>query len=183
VRQESVALTGGHQRRHRHSLGDLFVLQSFLRALFDFFWRRKPAAPTGIWVPPTKRRTFRIANLVVELMLLAHCLPSVLMSYRRDVRQRANLRQASPLSGQWHVDSATLTADEQTTPKPVPTGESLPVTDIFMEPSGHVMLRESSGVLWRADFEVDDKKHTLYLSKKIIQSSTTSPRPIRLIWC
>jgi len=134
-----------------------------LRALFDFFWHHKPAAPTGTWVPPTERRTFRIATRVVELMLLANLLPFVLMSYRRDVKQRANLRHPSSLSGQWHVDSATLTANGQTTAKPIPTGEGLPITNIFMEPSGHVMLRDSSGVLWQADFEVDDKKHTLYL--------------------
>jgi len=154
-----------------------------LQALFDFFWRRKPAAPTGIWVPPTERRRFRIATLVVELMLLAHCLPFVLMSYRRDVRQRANLRHPSPLSGQWHVDSAPLTADGQTTPKSIPTGEGLPVIDIFLEPSGHVMLRDSSGVLWRADFEVDDKKHTLHLSQEdhSILYNLAAPDPAHLV--
>ena len=154
-----------------------------LRALFDFFWRRKPAAPTGIWVPPTERRTFRIATRVVELTLLVHLLPLVLGSYRRDVQQRANLRYPSPLSGQWHVDSATLTANGQTTPKPIPTGEGLPVTDIFMEPSGHVMLRDSSGVLWRADFEVDDKKHTLHLSQEdhSVLYHLAAPDPAHLV--
>lgn len=154
-----------------------------LRALFDFFWRRKPTAPTGIWVPPTERRRFRIAILVVELMLLAQILPLVLMSYRRDVRQRANLRHPSPLSGQWHVDSATLTANGQTTPKSIPTGEGLPVIDIFLEPSGHVMLRDSSGVLWRADFEVDEKKHTLHLSQDghSILYNLAAPDPAHLV--
>jgi hypothetical protein len=154
-----------------------------LRALFDFFWRRKPAAPSGIWVPPTERRAFRIAILVVELMLLVYCLPSALGSYRRYAWQRANLRHPSPLSGQWHVDAATLTVDGQTTPRSIPTGEGLPVTDIFLEPSGHVMLRDSSGVLWRADFEVDNKQHTLHLFQPghPILYNLVAPDPAHLV--
>jgi hypothetical protein len=155
-----------------------------LRALFDFFWHHKPAAPTETWVPPIERRTFRIATRVVELTLLVHLLPFVLNSYRRDVQQRANLRHPSPLSGQWHVDSATLTANGQTTPRPIPTGEGLPVMDIFLEPSGRVMLRDSSGVLWQGEFEVDDKKHTLNLLRENDPSvlyNFAAPGPAHLV--
>ena len=155
-----------------------------LRALFDFFWHHKPAVLTGAWVPPTQRRTLRIAIWVVELMLLAHVLPGVLSYYRRDVQQRANLRHPSTLSGQWHVDSATLTANGQITPKPIPTDEGRPVTDIFLEPSGRVMLRDSSGILWQAAFKVDDKKHTLYLSQEdnpAILYNLAAPDPAHLV--
>ena len=49
----------------------LFVILPDAKALFRFFWKHEPAAPTGVWVPQPKRRWFRRATLVVEVVFVA----------------------------------------------------------------------------------------------------------------
>ena len=45
-----------------------FITLPDVPALFRFFWLHQPSAPTGIWVPPTSRRAFRITTRTVELV-------------------------------------------------------------------------------------------------------------------
>ena len=49
----------------------LFVILPDAKALFQFFWRHEPAVPTGVWVPPAKRRWFKRATLIVEVAFVA----------------------------------------------------------------------------------------------------------------
>jgi hypothetical protein len=90
-------------------------------------------------------------------------------------QQLANERNPPPLIGQWHLASAT---------KPYLTGDGLPLTDIFLEPTGRTMLRDSSTVLWRAGVHVDDKKHTLRLGTEFndpIVYAMTQPDPTHMV--
>lgn len=142
-------------------LFSIAVIVPDLCALLDFFWRHKPAAPSGIWVPPAERRRFRIGTFAVELVLLVLVLINLPDYYKSYAKQRVSLRQPSPLTGQWHVDSALLTIKGQTTSKPFLTGDGQPLTAIYLEPSGRAMYRSVDGVLWRGGTTIDLKKHTL----------------------
>ena len=131
------------------------------RALIDFFWRHKPAAPSGVWVPPAERRTFRLGTLGVEATLLILVLLNVPDYHKGAAMQRESLHHPSPLTGEWHLDSALLTTKGQSTPKPILTGDGQPLTAIYLEPSGRAMFRSADGVLWRGGTHLDAKKHTM----------------------
>ena len=49
-------------------LAQLFIILPDAPALFRFFWKHQPAAPSGIWIPPVERRAFRIATRTIELV-------------------------------------------------------------------------------------------------------------------
>jgi hypothetical protein len=107
--------------------------------------------------------------------LLLAVLPQAFQSEKGYAQQLASQRNPPPLTGQWHLASAT---------KPYVTGDGLPTTDIFFEPSGRTMLRDSSTVLWRAYAKADDKKHTLFLvteSNDPVTYAMTQPDPTHLV--
>ncbi len=136
-------------------LMSLALIVPDMRSLYRYFWRHVPTAPSGSWVPPSKRRWFRRTITGVEIWILVMvgvALPITLgIGY---AKQAQAMKNPSPLTGQWHLDSAT---------KPYLTGDGMPMIDIFFEPSGRTMVRSSDTVLWRAGKKYDEKKHTLQL--------------------
>ena len=146
-------------------LMSLVVIVPDMRALVGFFWRHRATAPTVPWAPWGRRTirllhvTLELENLIVAVVLLLVAGFASLKLGQGVLNQRVSMLHPAPLTGQWHVDSATLNGQ----PKPFLTGDGLPMTDIFLEPSGRTMLRDSATVLWRAGVHVDDKDHTLIL--------------------
>ena len=113
-------------------------------ALWSFFILHKPAAPRSTWVPPSSQKRFTQATAIIEAVFLLSCLNPMRTSYRQYALESRNAAHPSPLAGQWHVVEATLKG----APHPFPTGDGLPLSDIFLEPDGRDSLRSSDGVLW-----------------------------------
>jgi hypothetical protein len=122
--------------------------------LFNFFFLHRPCKPIDGWVKPARRYGLRVETICVLVALLLTVLPELFQLKQGYAQQLVSLRNPLPLTGQWHLTSAT---------KPYLTGDGLPMTDIFLEPSGRVMVRSSDGVLWRGGKQIDDNKHTLQL--------------------
>ena len=138
----------------------LVVIAPDALSLFRYFWQHKPTAPTGVWVPPARRRSFRIATALIEafFFFMVAVVAPIADFWPAYKHMRTSLQHPSPLSGQWHLTAATT---------PYLTGDGLPITDIFLEPSGRVMLRATDQALWRAGAQIDDKKHTLMLASEV----------------
>jgi len=144
----------------------LFVVLPDVRPLFDFFWRHKPSAPTGVWVPPASRPIFRWTTVVIEGLFLISCVATSLYYsvpvYRK---QAAARREASPLRGGWHLDSSVGVGETaEAGAKPILTGDGLPMTELYIDTLVRGCVRSSDGVLWRAFFESDSTKHTLQIA-------------------
>ena len=122
--------------------------------LFNFFFLHRPCTPIDGWVKPARRYGLRAETVCVVVVLLIAALPRAFQLQSAYAKQLITQRNPPPVTGQWHLSSAT---------KPFLTGDGVPLTDIFFEPTGRVMLRSSDGVLWRAGAHLDDKKHTLQL--------------------
>jgi len=149
-------------------------------ALLNFFILHRPCAPSGGWTRPARRYGTRIETLVTAVMLILVGGQACINLGQGYKRQLARQLHPSPYIGQWHVDSALLNGQ----PKPYPTGDGLPMTDIFLEPSGRTMLRDTSTVLWRAGVHIDDKKHTFLLDPEFADSITytmTQPNPTHIL--
>jgi hypothetical protein len=140
-------------------LMSLALLVPWTPSLLNFFILHKPCAPTGGWARPARRYGLRIETVATALVLLLALIPQLLSLNKAYAHQLAGQRHPSPWVGQWHVDSATLNGK----PSPIPTGDGLPMTDIFVEPTGRTVVRDSSTVLWRSGTDFNDKKHTLDL--------------------
>jgi hypothetical protein len=144
-------------------------------ALFNFFFLHRPSKPIDGWGRPARRYGLRTETICVVVALLLAILPQAYGLRKTYARQLASQRNPSPFTGQWHVTSAT---------KPYLTGDGLPLTDIFLEPSGRTMLRDSATVLWRAYANPDDKKHTFFLVTEAndpITYAMTQPDPTHLV--
>jgi hypothetical protein len=122
--------------------------------LFNFFFLHRPCKPLDGWAKPARRYGLRIETICVLVALLLAALPQAFQLQRIYAQQLASERNPPPLTGQWHLTSAT---------KPFLTGDGVPLADIFFEPTGRLMFRSSDGVLWRGGSHLDDKKHTLQL--------------------
>ena len=140
-------------------LMSLALLVPWTPALLNFFILHRPCSPFGGWSKPARRYGLRLETVITVAVLLLTLIPASIDLHKGYAQQRASQRHPSPRTGQWHVDSATLNGK----PSPIPTGDGLPMTDIFIEATGRTMLRDSSTVLWRAGTDFDDKKHTLTL--------------------
>jgi len=139
-------------------LMSLVVIAPDAHSLFRFFWLHEPAVPRAPWFPSTSRRWLRRTIFGVECWLafvVGVVLPVVLAISLFGQMKSARSRMA--LNGQWHLETATLNGQ----PNPYLTGDGLPMTDIFLEPSGRAMVRDSATVLWRGGFNYDEKKHTV----------------------
>ncbi|HKO17700.1 MAG TPA: hypothetical protein VJU82_02320, partial [Acidobacteriaceae bacterium] len=86
----------------------LFLIVPDIRALFRFFWKHEPAAPTGVWVPPSSRRWFRRATVAVEICFAALAIGGLLFGSFMGWRQRrANVAAiaACQLCRAWQVEA------------------------------------------------------------------------------
>jgi hypothetical protein len=113
-----------------------------LRALFGFFWRQTPSAPTSLWQPTLRGRLLSVpARWLLPALEVSVLLTVGIVSsfghYRQHAQEVANLRHPSPLSGLWRLDSGTVL-----------TGDGLPAADLVLEPDGRVNLRAADGTLW-----------------------------------
>jgi hypothetical protein len=140
-------------------LMSLVLLVPWTPALVNFFILHKPCVPFGGWTKPARRYGLRIETVATVVVFLSFLCISGSGLYNAYSRQLASQRNPSHWVGQWHVESATLNGK----PSAIPTGDGLPMTDLFVEPNGRTMLRDSATVLWRAGADFDDKKHTFTL--------------------
>lgn len=127
-------------------------------ALWDFFWRHKPAFPDTPAMPATGHRSTRIAIVVLEAGVLLMILSSLPGHSQSFARTQASLRHPSPFTGAWRIDGGT---------SPVLTPAGQPMVELFLEPNGRATMRDSSGVLWRAGFQVQDEKREFSLFREV----------------
>ncbi len=140
-------------------LASLFVVLPDVPALFSFFWLHRPAAPTGIWVPPTSRKWTRITMLVVECALgAAYVLGMAIFNGIGWFHNQAAIKIQTPLIGAWHLDPAHPATGSFI------TGEGLPATNLYIDTSVRAFTRASDGALWRTYLEVDPKAHTVEIN-------------------
>ena len=126
-----------------------FAVLPDAKALFDFFWLHRPAAPAGIWVPPASRRGFRIAVRTIEIVFTLAILigiPYQLSSTWRRANAAANT--ASPLLGAWHLNG------EHAASGAFLTADGLPATDLYIDSVIRAYTRSSDGQLWRTRLTV-----------------------------
>jgi len=123
-------------------------------ALYNFFFLHRPGKPVDGWAKPARRYGLRAETICVIVVLLLAVLPEAFQLRKGYAEELASQRNPPPLTGQWHLASAS---------KPFLTGDGVPLSDIFFEPTGRVMFRSSDNVLWRGGYHPDDKKHTLQI--------------------
>jgi hypothetical protein len=156
-------------------LMSLALIVPDMQSLINFFFLHHPCKPIDGWVKPARRYGLRLETVCVVVVLLLAVLPGAFQLQKGYAQQLVSERNPPPLTGQWHLASAT---------KPYVTGDGQPMTDIFFEPSGRTMLRDSATVLWRAYAKPDDKKHTLFLvseSNDPITYALTQPDAVHLV--
>jgi hypothetical protein len=162
-------------------LMSIAVLAPDMRGLWNYFILHKPCIPVYGWTKPARRYGLRVETVITAVVLLLVATQGAVVLYGGYRQQVASERRPSPYTGQWHVDSATLNGQ----PKPLLTGDGLPMTDIFLEPSGRAMLRDSATVLWRAGVHIDEKTHTLRIGSEILDHpivyAMAQPDPARII--
>ena len=162
-------------------LMSIAVLAPDMRGLWNYFILHKPCIPVYGWTKPARRYGLRVETVITAVVLLLVATQGAVVLYGGYRQQVASERRPSPYTGQWHVDSATLNGQ----PKPFVTGDGLPLTDIFLEPSGRAMLRDSATVLWRAGVHIDEKTHTLRIGSEILDHpivyAMAQPDPARII--
>ena len=108
-----------------------------LRALFGFFWRQTPSAPTSPWQPTLRgRRRWLLPALEVSVLLTVGIVSSF-GHYRQHAQEEANRRHPSPLAGEWRLDAGTVL-----------TGDGVPMSDLVLEPDGRLDVRAADGSLW-----------------------------------
>jgi hypothetical protein len=148
-------------------LGCIFLALPDALSLCRFFWSHKPAAPTAAWVPPASRRAGRIAILVTEIVFAAAFLVVqpifMTIGWRH---QQVALRTPSPLVGAWHLDATHPASGAFVDP------EGLPITDLYVAPSGGAYTRSTDGELWISGVNLDPKKHTVRMSCYFISAPT-----------
>ena len=108
-----------------------------VRALFGFFWRQTPSAPTSLWQPVLRGRVRWLLPALELLVLLTVGIVASSAHYRQHALEEANLRHPSPLAGEWHLDSGTVL-----------TGDGVPMSDLVLEPDGRLDIRATDGSLW-----------------------------------
>jgi hypothetical protein len=135
----------------------LVLLAPSVESLWAYFILHRPTVPVDRWTRPARRFGLRVETVVTAVVLLLVAGMGAFDLGQGYFKQQAGIAHPSPWVGQWHVDAATVNGQ----PKPFLTGDGLPMTDVFVEPSGRTMLRDTATVLWRAGVRVDDKKHTV----------------------
>ncbi|MGA7155765.1 MAG: hypothetical protein WBY53_02895 [Acidobacteriaceae bacterium] len=120
--------------------------------LFNFFILHRPCKPVDGWVKPARHYGLRAETIIVVIAFLIAALPIASQLHKGYAHQLATERNPPPRTGEWHITSAT---------KPFLTGDGVPLSDIFFDPSGRTLFRSADGVLWRGGADLDEKKHTL----------------------
>jgi hypothetical protein len=115
----------------------LVAIAPDLRALFGFFWRQTPSAPTSLWQPVLRGPARRLLPALQLLVLLTVGIVASSAHYRQHALEETNLRHPSPLAGEWHLDAGTLL-----------TGEGVAMSDLVLEPDGRLNVRAADGSLW-----------------------------------
>ena len=137
----------------------LFIALPDVRPLWNFFWRHTPDAPAGVWVPPAKRRAFRITTRVVEIVaLLAFVGVQGVMSGMAWRKARVAERTSSPWLGAWHLDAAHPASGAMI------TSGGLPATDLYVDSVVRAFTRSSDRELWRTRLNIDPQAHTVQIS-------------------
>jgi hypothetical protein len=159
-------------------LAELFIILPDVRPLFDFFWLHKPSAPAGIWIPPIKRKGFRIATKVIEIAL--SCWLVIALAYYDGMgwkRIHAAAHEKSPLLGAWHLDAAHPATG------PFITNEGLPTTDFYIDTTARAFRRSTDLTLWRTGIEIDAKADTMtvYTNGAVATYAINLPDPNHLI--
>ena len=108
-----------------------------LRALFGFFWKQQPAAPTSLWQPALHGRARWLLLALEAAVILSVGIVSSFGHYRQHAMEEANLRHPSPLAGEWHLNAGTIL-----------TGDGVPMSDLVLEPDGRLDVRAADGSLW-----------------------------------
>jgi hypothetical protein len=142
----------------------LVLLAPSVESLWAYFILHRPTLPVDRWTRPARRFGLRVETVVTAVVLLLVAGQGAFQLGQGYFKQQASIAHPSQWVGQWHVASATLNGQA----KPFLTGDGLPMTDIFVEPSGRTMLRDSATVLWRAGVRVDDKKHTVRIGSAFL---------------
>lgn len=170
----------------------LFVILPDVQPLYRFFWLHQPAAPTGVWVPPSSRRWFRVTTIAVEILFTVLTIATTTWFMGPEWhKSRLESRIPAPLRGAWRIDSATLTA---------PTGATIP-NPLLSEPDSitkqrhpflELDINDNTGASFRDDtgrdswfqIKTDSQKHTLTFTrpdKSTVTYLAVSPDPTHLI--
>ena len=134
----------------------LFIVLPDVVPLYNFFWRHQPAAPVGVWIPPVKRRGFRIATRTVEIVytVVFLVIGPAIMGYQWH-RSQVEANKPTPLLGAWHLDAAHPASGAMI------TGEGLPATDFYVDSATRAFRRSTDLALWRTGLNIDGAAHTI----------------------
>lgn len=140
-------------------LACLFVVLPDVKPLFSFFVLHRPAAPAGIWIPPTSRKWTRVTMLVVECVFgAAFFLMLAIFNGIGWFHQQAEIKKQTPLAGAWQLDKSHPATGSFV------TGEGLPATNLYIDTSVRAFTRASDGALWRTYLDIDAKAHTVEIN-------------------
>ena len=139
-------------------LASMFVVLPDVPALFSFFWKHQPSAPSGVWIPPVSRKGFRIATRVIELVFVIGFLVYMpIMSGISWFQYKAAARVATPLLGAWKVDAGQSLAGPFIDP------EGRRITDLYLDTAVRAFSRSTDRALWRTQVKLDRSKQTIRL--------------------
>lgn len=156
-----------------------FVVLPDVAALWRFFWRHEPAAPTGVWVPPAKRSWFRRATQTIEIAFaLVIIAPSVYFGAVRWRQQRAELAAPCPLCSAWRVDSES----NETTTVHLPSPFSGVVSELIIDSPTLAVLRGPAYQPSYVLIKIDDASKTIQASQGVdTLFAFTQPDPMHLV--
>ena len=150
-------------------LAAVFITLPDIKPLYEFFWLHKLSAPVGIWIPPVRRRGFRIATRIVEgvftVMFLIMMPGFVGYGWYQHTK---DLKKTSPLFGAWHLDPSHPATGAFV------TGEGLPATDLYVDDIHRAFTRANDLSLWRTYLSIDEKADTVTLYQTVGDAPTYS---------
>ncbi|MDE1161081.1 MAG: hypothetical protein PW792_03935 [Acidobacteriaceae bacterium] len=134
----------------------LFICLPDIKSLWGFFWKHKPSAPTGIWIPPVQRKAFRITTRTIEIVYVVAIL--VVMPGMEGYGYMASVKNAhkpTDLLGAWHIVATSNPAGALLTP------EKQPITDLYVDTAVRAFTRGVDGELWRTRLNTDPTAKTV----------------------
>jgi hypothetical protein len=164
----------------------LFVTLPDVVPLYRFFWLHEPAAPTGVWVPPSRRVWFRRTTIAIEIVFaflaVAGTLEETIPAWKK---RHAAAIVACPLCGAWHIDSATLTTPAGVLiPNPVMSTDKRPFVELDISSNLRASFRDDRGANSYFEAVTDSAKHTLEFTRddeSKIAFAITTPDSTHLI--